>query len=291
MIFNKIFSFCLCIVISHLNIGQVSAQCYQSTYFRGWGDPLSVCNPDEDQILALCYPKCRDGYFPKGLFCYQQCRDGYHNTGLGTCWRTGGGSYTKCCCGLQGVTDFFNNIGNGISNIANDAGNTLSNIANDAGNTLSKAANDAGNFFKSGFNSIFGRKKRSSDSCCGCRLGYVDMGCFCQDVGDSYKSDMYGRGAGVPLRCNSNQEQQGALCYTKCAEGYDALTGLCWLSECRGAYTYSCKLHTICVELGLLGSAVLSPVIGAVMVGLCESKGLMCVKDFDECASMNKVGF
>ena len=40
--------------------------------------------------------------------------------------------------------------------------------------------------------------------------------------------DSYGRGAGIPLVCGPNEEQNGALCYPKCRAGYDGVGPVCW---------------------------------------------------------------
>ena len=134
-------------------------------------------------------------------------------------------------------------------------------------------------------------------SCCctvfGCchnchRKGYKDTGCMCLRDADSYWSDSYGRGWGTPLKCKSSQEMSGALCYPKCRSGYDGFGPLCWLGGCKGAYTYSCRLHTICAELGLLGSVTVVPFLSIILVATCESNGLMCTLDSSQCDSINE---
>jgi hypothetical protein len=38
----------------------------------------------------------------------------------------------------------------------------------------------------------------------------------------------YGRGAGIPMVCGSDEEQNGALCYPKCKAGYVGAGPVCW---------------------------------------------------------------
>ena len=118
--------------------------------------------------------------------------------------------------------------------------------------------------------------------------GYYDMGCTCTRKPDSYWADGYGRGVGVPLRCGSEQEQYMGMCYPKAKRGYQCTGPLCWINKCRGDYTYSCKLHVVCAEILLLGSAELTPLVGVTMAAICESHGLMCTKDADQCVDINK---
>ena len=218
---------CFALILVFLDL--VHGQCYQSTYLRGWGYPISTCNDDEEQNGLLCYPRCREGYFGNGPICYENCRSGYTNIGL-LCFRPSNIYWKSCCC----VTFYF------------------------------------------------------YSTCCGnCDSGYSDLGCMCGTPPDSYPSAIYGRGAGTPLKCKSYEEMSGILCYPKCKAGYDGVGPLCWLSGCNGAYTYSCKMHTICAEIGALGSAVVSPFLALPLMGLCESRGLMCTKDSSQCDSMN----
>ena len=43
--------------------------------------------------------------------------------------------------------------------------------------------------------------------------------------------DSYGRGAGIPMGCGSDEDKDGALCYPKCNEGYHGVGPVCW-QEC-----------------------------------------------------------
>jgi hypothetical protein len=38
----------------------------------------------------------------------------------------------------------------------------------------------------------------------------------------------YGRGAGIPMVCGPDEEQNGALCYPKCRAGYTGVGPVCW---------------------------------------------------------------
>lgn len=63
---------------------------------------------------------------------------------------------------------------------------------------------------------IFGKK------CCNkCKPGYTDFGCTCSSLAITRKKDSYGRGAGHPLWCKSDEEYHAGLCYPKCEKfGY-----------------------------------------------------------------------
>ena len=61
-------------------------------------------------------------------------------------------------------------------------------------------------------------------TCCdNCESGYADTGCTCYRGPDTYSKKSEGRGAGTPLICANNQEEDGALCYKKCKSGYKGI--------------------------------------------------------------------
>ena len=125
------------------------------------------------------------------------------------------------------------------------------------------------------------------NGCCGCRKDYTDMGCTCMDWGDSYKSDSYSRGIGHPPFCASDEEFQYLpvpLCYKNCVPGYYGTGPICWLNVCDGFYTYNCQLHAICVALNGI-----FPVWGVVLMGICETRGFMCVENEQACININIV--
>ena len=63
---------------------------------------------------------------------------------------------------------------------------------------------------------FFGHK-----SCCNkCSSPYVDTGCTCFRPAKTYAKDSYDRGAGESLVCEDGLDQDGALCYPQCKNGY-----------------------------------------------------------------------
>ncbi len=72
-------------------------------------------------------------------------------------------------------------------------------------------------------------------STCGakCKSGYINDGCTCRRPPKVVAKKSYGRGAGKPMRCASNEEQGGALCYPRCRSGYVGVGPVCW-STCSG---------------------------------------------------------
>ncbi len=68
-----------------------------------------------------------------------------------------------------------------------------------------------------------------------CRDGYIDEGALCRKDGSiiTYAKDSYGRGAGIPLQCADDEDEDAALCYPKCKAGYYGVGPVCWIS-CYG---------------------------------------------------------
>mmetsp|Transcript_32264 Transcript_32264/g.31557 ORF Transcript_32264/g.31557 Transcript_32264/m.31557 type:complete len:126 (+) Transcript_32264:423-800(+) len=64
------------------------------------------------------------------------------------------------------------------------------------------------------------------------------------DIGVSCQKHSYGRTAGVPLTCTTEQEYDAGLCYTPCKEGYDGVGPVCW-QECPDR-KYECGV--LCVN-------------------------------------------
>lgn len=67
-----------------------------------------------------------------------------------------------------------------------------------------------------------------------CPDGYTDTGALCTK-GEIVPKESYGRGAGKPLGCSSNEEYDGGLCYSKCKSGYDGVGPVCW-EKCDDGY-------------------------------------------------------
>ena len=90
-----------------------------------------------------------------------------------------------------------------------------------------QAAHGAGNWQKHGL--IFYPKCRAGSAAVGgnscspvCPAGMTDIGVSCQ-------KRSYGRTAGRPLStCGPGQEQDAALCYPACKEGFVGVGPMCW---------------------------------------------------------------
>jgi len=48
------------------------------------------------------------------------------------------------------------------------------------------------------------------------------------DIGVSCQKGSYGRGAGVPLGCGTNQDYDAGLCYPTCKENWNGIGPVCW---------------------------------------------------------------
>eukprot|EP00948_MAST-09A_sp_MAST-9A-sp1_P003855 g3855.t1 len=65
-----------------------------------------------------------------------------------------------------------------------------------------------------------------------CPKGWVDEGALCREDGSikTIAKKSYGRGAGVPLVCSPDEDEDAALCYTKCKTGFYGVGPVCWRS-------------------------------------------------------------
>ena len=174
--------------------------CWLSSYGRGVGKPLSDCPSGQDKNGALCYPSCSNGYSGVGPVCWQNCPSGFSDTGA-DCLKPA--SYGR---------------GAGYSLFQWDQCNNDNKQGCEKYGLLyyPKCAN--------GF---------SPAGCCvcspNCPSGMTDIGVSCQ-------KNSYGRGAGTPLQCASGLEEDAALCYTPCSQGFTGKGPVCWAACPTGLY-------------------------------------------------------
>jgi hypothetical protein len=71
-----------------------------TTTGRGAGVPVSSCGSDQDKDGALCYPKCRTGFYGVGPVCYASCPSGWDDQGLVCAAHT----YAPGSCAIQCTT-------------------------------------------------------------------------------------------------------------------------------------------------------------------------------------------
>lgn len=82
-----------------------------------------------------------------------------------------------------------------------------------------------------------------TNGCCSnCPSGYNDDGCTCHRYMHTYAKSTYGRGAGEPMICRSNEHQSGALCYPPCRDGYKGIGPVCWQNGCPRTMPHQCGL-------------------------------------------------
>jgi hypothetical protein len=185
--------------------------CWRTTYGRGVGKVITTCSDDEEKNGALCYPKCKDGYYGVGPVCWQKCPDSYTDIGVG-------------CQKPQAY-------GRGAGYISDDR--------------CQKGHSDTGcekwgllwyPKCKYGFHNV---------ACCvcspDCPAGFTDSGVTCT-------KDSYGRGVGKPLKCASGLVEDDALCYKPCAGAvWNGVGPVCWhqcptgLTSCGGLCLTSTK--------------------------------------------------
>uniref|UniRef100_A0A7S1G8V2 Uncharacterized protein n=1 Tax=Bicosoecida sp. CB-2014 TaxID=1486930 RepID=A0A7S1G8V2_9STRA len=106
-----------------------------------------------------------------------------------------------------------------------------------------------------------------------CKPGYVDEGALCRKDGSiiTYAKASYGRGAGYPLTCPPDTQEDAALCYPLCPAGYYGVGPVCWESCpadhpvdggalcCDNKADCTSKIEALCAGLPLaVAEAILS---------------------------------
>lgn len=66
------FGCCLCTPDCPSDTTDVGASCTKESYSRGAGSIMG-CGTNEDKQGALCYPKCKSGYYGVGPVCWEKC--------------------------------------------------------------------------------------------------------------------------------------------------------------------------------------------------------------------------
>lgn len=56
--------------------------CWKRAVGRGAGKIPSVCASNEDKVGALCYPKCKSGWYGVSNRCWKSCPRGFTSSGL-----------------------------------------------------------------------------------------------------------------------------------------------------------------------------------------------------------------
>ena len=131
-----------------------------------------------------------------------------------------------------------------------------------------------------------------------CKKGFHNVGCcICSpnctdgmtDTGTGCTKKSYGRGAGTPLKCASDLELDGALCYPKCKSGYNGVGPVCWgkcpsgKSECGvgcADSTKSCISNTTSMVTAPLVLAVNIYTLGAAGKASSMTGKLASIKSF-----------
>jgi len=164
--------------------------CWKDAYGRGVGVPISACGNNLQKDGLLCYPYCKSGFYGVGPVCWQDCPSGFRNDGA-YCAKPG--SYGR------------------------GAGHTSqSTCERKEGKPCEK-------------NGLLWYPKCAENfhnvACCvcspNCPSGMTDIGVSCQ-------KQSYGRGAGVPLTCKSDQQYDAGLCYPYCNGGFSGVGPVCW---------------------------------------------------------------
>ncbi|KAJ6649527.1 hypothetical protein Bhyg_04763 [Pseudolycoriella hygida] len=212
-----------------LNAASSQDICRRTTVGRGVGTAVvSLCNANEVQLGALCYPKCQVGY---------------EHIGTNICRKIG-------CDGLIGATDI------GVSCQKPAA------YGRGAGYALwdkGKCEREHGSCEQNGL--LHYPKCRAGFSpvgCCicspNCPSGYTDAGAFCT-------KPSYGNGVGTSrLGCPSGKQYDAGLCYVPCPTGLIGVGPLCW-SACGGGTSSYCGIF--CTSTGAKCADVTLKIVGS----------------------------
>jgi len=228
-------------------------QCTKDTYGRSIGKPLTICSEGLEKKGALCYEKCPTGFHWFGLDCVKDCPAGFkdagHNCtkdsygrGVGripdkkpcstwdSSWRDDGTScwsdphiYGKGCC----CTIFNKKCCHNCKTGYKDDGCTCRKTNVGLKKTLMDRmiCKDDEDLIdglcykkcKSGY-------KGSGPVCWSmCPDGMTDLGVSCQKNGLINRSSH-----SHPMICQSDEDNEGLLCYSKCKEGYNGVGPICW---------------------------------------------------------------
>ena len=233
------------VIVLFTSVQEASAACWKKAYGRGAGYVLNSCPGGHEQNGALCYPHCNDGFYGVGPVCWQPCPSGFRDDGA--------------FCAKPGP------YGRGAGYAIWSEG-------------------------KCNRENSQGCEKWGAMWYPRCREGFHAAGCcICSpncvngqtDIGVSCAKKSYGRGAGVPMICRSDQEQNGALCYPRCNSGYNGNGPVCWGScppgnhECGALCTDSqsdCVSKVLDITQNVIGLAV---AIAATATGAIDIKGII----------------
>lgn len=180
--------------VAHWIAGRVAAArqpyCWRQSYGRGVGKAVHACGSDEDKDGALCYPTCKSGYYGVGPVCWQHCPGRYTDIGV------------SCAKPKP--------YGRGAGH------ETKHNCEHKEGTSCSKYLALWYPDCRDGFH---------HEGCCICSPSCPDG---MRDDGEFCAKGSYGRGAGKPMRCGSDEQEDAALCYTPCRSEFHGVGPVCW---------------------------------------------------------------
>ena len=111
------------------------------------------------------------------------------------------------------------------------------------------------------------------------------------DIGISCAKHSYGRTAGKPLVCKPDEEEQAALCYKPCTDGWNGVGPVCWLECPEGTH----KCGALCLgpnetcsefileQAGVVVKAITSLATGNNISGLMSMANLVSDMKYPIC--------
>lgn len=201
------------IIVSSLLVTTFSLtdNCWLDAIGRGAGKAIHSCSKEEypDKSGLLCYPKCKEGYSGVGPVCWQNCPSGFRDDGA-------------YCYKLKET------YGRGAGYFSESECLKHSDTGCEKNGLLYYPKCMAG------FHNV---------ACCLCS---ADCPADMTDIGISCQKKSYGRGAGVPLGCENNEEYDSGLCYEPCSNDYHGIGPVCW-GKCPAKW----KTPSLCMGLCL----------------------------------------
>jgi len=186
----------------------ITNACWLYSYGRGVGVPISTCAPGLQQDALLCYPYCSANYSGVGPVCWQDCPPNFPDQGA--------------FCAKPPA------YGRGAGYPLWDESECIAqNPQGCQQNGLLWYPLCAEGFYPFG--------------CCICSPSCEDG---MTDIGVSCAKNSYGRGAGVPLTCTTEQIYDAGLCYGACNDGMSGIGPVCW-AGCPSGWT---QCGALCME-------------------------------------------
>jgi hypothetical protein len=208
LVISTIFATVYCHSSNKLSFLSDPEGCWLKAYGRGVGKPIHTCRPGEEKNGLLCYPTCDSGFYGVGPVCWQDCPESYRDDGA-FCYKP---------------PSYGRGVGYSSQEKCEDQN--------------PQGCEEWGLIYypkcKANFHNV---------ACCICSPDCPDG---MTDIGISCAKKSYGRTAGKPLTCSSDEDYDAGLCYQPCQGGFNGIGPVCW-GGCPAGYN---KCGALCLKGG-----------------------------------------